>query len=275
VITNGHHAAIDLRAVMPAVDNEQEKKLNLLIRDASKIWLETSENTYHRPNGKPCELPGTAQMIFCELGTINVEKVKGQPIAGSATSSPRSVFHLRKSPFMQDFKRTAAKQRLFDEVRTGRVRFGHQSPISSRLKQAVKATPTSGGLRRFLPGGMQGEMPFCFNPLRNQSASSPQSVSNSLTFGRHPVNRWSGLGSGKQQGRPQAVCDGVQLKILAAFDASDTGGRATFVADWLRCDGFQTGGIDHQPVGLAFCSPQAPRKSRIESSRRRRAYSSG
>lgn len=38
---------------------------------------ETSESTYPRPDDKPFELPGTAQMIFSGFGTINVEKKRG------------------------------------------------------------------------------------------------------------------------------------------------------------------------------------------------------
>ncbi len=77
VITDGRHAAIDLRLVMPANDNEPDNKLNLLIQNAFRIWRETTEATYLRPDGKPYELPGAAQMIFSDLGTINVEKSRG------------------------------------------------------------------------------------------------------------------------------------------------------------------------------------------------------
>ncbi|MUZ74797.1 lactate dehydrogenase [Agrobacterium vitis] len=124
VITDGRHAAIDLRLVMPAVDDEPDNKLNLLIRNAFRIWQETSENTYARPDGKPYELPGAAQMIFSDLGTINVEKTRGF----SAYRWIRDeLIRLGVPPaeiaYMQDFKKTEAKQRLFSDVRAGRVRF--------------------------------------------------------------------------------------------------------------------------------------------------------
>ncbi|MBB3917650.1 hypothetical protein GGQ65_004969 [Rhizobium fabae] len=77
VITDGRHAAIDLRLVMPANDNEEHNKLNLLVRNAFRIWQETSDDTYVRPDGKSFDLPGAAQMIFSDLGTINVEKTRG------------------------------------------------------------------------------------------------------------------------------------------------------------------------------------------------------
>ena len=124
VITDGRHAAIDLRLVIPAYDNEPDNKLNLLIQNAFRIWQETSSNTYLRPDGKPYDLPGAAQMIFSDLGTINVEKTRGF----SAYRWIRDeLIRLGVPPseiaYMQDFKKTEAKQRLFGDVRAGRVRF--------------------------------------------------------------------------------------------------------------------------------------------------------
>ncbi|MBE1250902.1 N-6 DNA methylase, partial [Salmonella enterica subsp. enterica serovar Reading] len=52
VITDGRHAAIDLRLVMAANDNEEDNKLNLLVRKAFRIWNETSGATYLRPDGR-------------------------------------------------------------------------------------------------------------------------------------------------------------------------------------------------------------------------------
>ncbi|AQS65474.1 MULTISPECIES: DEAD/DEAH box helicase family protein [Rhizobium/Agrobacterium group] len=124
VITDGRHAAIDLRLVIPANDNEEDNKLNLLVRNAFRIWQETSDDTYVRPDGKPFDLPGAAQMIFSDLGTINVEKTRGF----SAYRWIRDEFVRLGVPpseiaFMQDYKKTEAKQRLFADVRAGRIRF--------------------------------------------------------------------------------------------------------------------------------------------------------
>ncbi|MEF0865230.1 DEAD/DEAH box helicase family protein, partial [Rhizobium sp. BR 318] len=77
VITDGRHAAIDLRLVDPDSENEPENKLNLLVQNAFRIWQETSQRTFLRPDGKQFDLPGAAQMIFSDLGTINVEKTRG------------------------------------------------------------------------------------------------------------------------------------------------------------------------------------------------------
>ncbi|MHA6688549.1 N-6 DNA methylase [Mesorhizobium sp. A556] len=124
VITDGRHAAIDLRLVDPDNDNEADNKLNLLVANAFRIWEETEANTYVRPDGKPFELAGAAQMIFSDLGTINVEKSRGF----SAYRWIRDeLVRLGVPPgeiaYMQDFKKSDAKQRLFGDVRAGKVRF--------------------------------------------------------------------------------------------------------------------------------------------------------
>ncbi|MGY3614014.1 adenine-specific DNA methylase [Bradyrhizobium sp. USDA 10063] len=93
VITDGRHAAIDLRLVDASDDNEPDNKLNNLIANAYRIWKETAENTYLRPDGKPFELPGAAQMIFSDLGTISVEKTRG--FLGLSLDSRRAHQHGR------------------------------------------------------------------------------------------------------------------------------------------------------------------------------------
>jgi N12 class adenine-specific DNA methylase/adenine-specific DNA methylase len=124
VITDGRHAAIDLRLVMPAVDDEQDNKLNLLVRNAHRIWKETAENSYVRPDGKPYELAGAAQMIFSDLGTINVEKTRGfSAYRWIRDELIRMGVPLSEIAFIQDYKKTEAKQRLFGDVRAGKVRF--------------------------------------------------------------------------------------------------------------------------------------------------------
>ncbi|EXL02107.1 MAG: DEAD/DEAH box helicase family protein [Pseudaminobacter sp.] len=124
VITDGRHAAIDLRLVDPDNDNEPDNKLNDLVGNAYRIWQETSDDAYVRPDGKSFELTGAAQMIFSDLGTISVEKSRGF----SAYRWIRDeLVRMGVSPaeiaFMQDFKKSEAKQRLFGDVRAGKVRF--------------------------------------------------------------------------------------------------------------------------------------------------------
>ena len=123
VITDGRHAAIDLRLVDADNDNEPANKLNTLISRTFSIWQETAQNTYVRPDGKPYELPGAAQMIFSDLGTLAVEQSRGfsayRWIRGELI---RLGVPAAEIAFMQDFKRSDAKQRLFGDVRAGKVR---------------------------------------------------------------------------------------------------------------------------------------------------------
>jgi SNF2 family DNA or RNA helicase len=124
VITDGRHAAIDLRLVDADNDNEPDNKLNLLIDNACRIWRETAENSYVRPDGKPYELSGAAQMIFSDLGTINVEKTRGfSAYRWIRDELIRMGVPASEIAFMQDYKKTEAKQRLFGDVRAGKVRF--------------------------------------------------------------------------------------------------------------------------------------------------------
>ncbi|NTD32291.1 lactate dehydrogenase [Agrobacterium tumefaciens] len=124
VITDGRHAAIDLRLVDADNDNEPDNKLNMLISNAFRIWQETAERTYDQLDGKAFELPGAAQMIFSDLGTINVEKTRGfSAYRWIRDELVRLGVPPEEIAFMQDFKKSEAKQRLFGDVRAGRVRF--------------------------------------------------------------------------------------------------------------------------------------------------------
>jgi N12 class adenine-specific DNA methylase len=124
VITDGRHAAIDLRLVDPENDNEPDNKLNDLVANALRIWMETGSRSYVRADGKTYELAGAAQMIFSDLGTINVEKTRGfSAYRWIRDELVRHGVPASEIAFMQDFRKTEAKQRLFGDVRAGKVRF--------------------------------------------------------------------------------------------------------------------------------------------------------
>ena len=124
VITDGRHAAIDLRLVDPDNDDEPDNKLNKLIANAHRIWSETAGNTYVTRDGKPYDLPGAAQMIFSDLGTISVEKSRGfSAYRWIRDELVRLGVPASEIAFMQDYKKTEAKHRLFADVNAGKVRF--------------------------------------------------------------------------------------------------------------------------------------------------------
>jgi N12 class adenine-specific DNA methylase len=123
VITDGRHAAIDMRLVWPANDDEPQNKLNRLIANVHRIWTETAANQYRRPDGAPYPTPGAGQLIFSDLGTVAVEAKRGF----SAYRWIRQELIRLGVPgseicFMQDFKKSTDKQRLFNEFNAGRVR---------------------------------------------------------------------------------------------------------------------------------------------------------
>ncbi|MCW2286321.1 N12 class adenine-specific DNA methylase/adenine-specific DNA methylase [Rhodoblastus acidophilus] len=123
VITDGRHAAIDLRFTYPDHANEPESKLNALIDKVFQIWRDTSDRRYRRPDGTTDPTPGATQMIFSDLGTPSVAESRGF----SAYLWIRETLIARGVPaseiaFMQDFKRSAAKQRLFNDMNGGKKR---------------------------------------------------------------------------------------------------------------------------------------------------------
>ena len=123
VITDGRHAAIDLRFVRSEAGNEPDNKLNALIDNVHRIWEQTANTRYTRPDGIPYALPGAAQMIFSDLGTLAAEETRGF----SAYRWIKDSLVARGVPsaqiaFMQDYKKSSAKQRLFNAVNGGQVR---------------------------------------------------------------------------------------------------------------------------------------------------------
>ena len=123
VITDGRHAAIDLRFVRSSQENEPENKLNALIDRVFAIWEQTANDRFTRADGVPYALPGAAQMIFSDLGTMAAEETRGF----SAYRWIRDCLVARGVPagqiaFMQDYKKSSAKQRLFNAVNGGQVR---------------------------------------------------------------------------------------------------------------------------------------------------------
>jgi N12 class adenine-specific DNA methylase len=129
VITDGRHAAIDMRFVMDAAaddadaGNEPDNKLNAMISNIHRIWQETAERVYRRPDGGPYPLPGAAQMVFSDLGTEAAEGRRGfSAYLWVRDELVRLGVPRAEIAFMQDFKTASAKQALFADVNSGRVR---------------------------------------------------------------------------------------------------------------------------------------------------------
>ena len=124
VITDGRHAAIDLRFVLPDAGNEPWNKLNNLIRNVHRVWRETRDTTYRNPlTGETYPLTGAAQMVFSDLGTENAAATRGfSAYAWIRSELVRLGVPACEIAFMQHYKKSAAKQGLFNDVNSGRVR---------------------------------------------------------------------------------------------------------------------------------------------------------
>ena len=123
VITDGRHAAIDMRLVWPGNDNEPENKLNKLIGNVHDIWRRTAEDRFTRPDGTLDPAPGGGQIIFSDLGTIAAEQTRGfSAYRWIRNELVRLGIPAAQIAIVQDYKRTADKQRLFNEFNAGRVR---------------------------------------------------------------------------------------------------------------------------------------------------------
>ncbi len=129
VITDGRHAAIDMRFVVPSFEddpregNDPHNKLNAMIGNIHRIWLESADRTYRRPDGSFHPLRGGAQMVFSDLGTEAADGKRGfSAYLWVRDELIRLGVPREQIAFMQDYKKSAAKQGLFNDVNAGKVR---------------------------------------------------------------------------------------------------------------------------------------------------------
>ncbi|QAY80482.1 helicase-related protein [Sphingosinicella sp. BN140058] len=124
VIGDGRHSAIDLRFVIPGAANDPDNKLNTLVANVFEIYQRTSDQRYQDPEtGKPYPLAGAVQMIFSDLGTENALNTRGfSAYTWIRDELIRLGVPADEIAFMQNYKKTAAKQRLFNDLNNGRKR---------------------------------------------------------------------------------------------------------------------------------------------------------
>ncbi len=131
VITDGRHAAIDTRFVLPPdraddprAGDEPGNKLNALIGNVHRIWAETADTSYLQPTSTlPSAIRGGTQMVFSDLGTEAAEGTRGfSAYAWIRDELVRLGVPREQIAFMQDHKKSEAKQKLFAAMNSGRVR---------------------------------------------------------------------------------------------------------------------------------------------------------
>jgi hypothetical protein len=108
---------------MPGHWNEPDNKLNALVGNVHRIWRETGERRYRRRDGRAYERPGAGQLVFSDLGTIAVEASRGfSAYRWVRDELVRLGVPASEIAFMQDHKKSEAKQRLFNDFNAGKVR---------------------------------------------------------------------------------------------------------------------------------------------------------
>ena len=93
-------------------------------RNAFRVWQETGGHTYRRKDGRPSRSPARASSIFSDLGTISVEASRGfSAYRWIRNELVRLGVPGSEIAYMQEFKKSEAKQRLFNDFNAGKVRF--------------------------------------------------------------------------------------------------------------------------------------------------------
>ena len=114
VITDGRHAAIDMRLVWPGSENEPANKLNELIANVYRIWGETAAHQLYRPDGSPIRCPAPASSSSpTSARSASRPRAASRPIAGSSRADRARRAGIEQIAFMQDYKKSADKQRIF------------------------------------------------------------------------------------------------------------------------------------------------------------------
>jgi len=110
VITDGRHAALDDRFIDPTLPPNPNGKLEKMIGNVFDIWKRTKENK-------------SAQMIFADEGLPQAFEKRGfSPYLEIKRRLIEMGVPEEEIAFMQDFKKSEEKRKLFNQVNNGDVR---------------------------------------------------------------------------------------------------------------------------------------------------------
>lgn len=124
IIGDGRLAAIDMRFMDPSLPSNPDSKLNRMIDDVIAAYKDTAGYEFAGKDGKAEPTKGAAMMVFSDLGF-------GAGVAASRGFNARAWMEKRLRDagvapahvaFMQDYKKSSAKLKLFSDVNAGRVR---------------------------------------------------------------------------------------------------------------------------------------------------------
>ena len=110
VITDGRHAALDERFIAPEANPRKDAKLEMLVDKVHGIWDESAEKR-------------STQMIFADLGLPQAESTRGFSVYKHIKQElMRRGVPEAEIAFMQDYKKSDEKQKLFKAMNNGDVR---------------------------------------------------------------------------------------------------------------------------------------------------------
>jgi len=117
-------ASIDMRFMEPTLPNDPDSKLNKLIDGVIRVYKESAANEYKDKLGNVEAIKGATQMVFFESGF-------GKMVAERRGFNARAWLEKRlrdagiptsQVAFMEDYKKSSAKLRLFSDVNKGKIR---------------------------------------------------------------------------------------------------------------------------------------------------------
>lgn len=124
VIADGRFSAIDMRFVDSFLPSDPNSKLNQLLDDMITAYDETKDYEYTDANGKKEPLKGSSLMMFTDIG-LGEQSAANRGFDMKAWITKRLTdagIPREHIAFMRDFKEHSKKERLFDDMRSGKKR---------------------------------------------------------------------------------------------------------------------------------------------------------
>lgn len=131
IISDGQHAAFDMRFVDPSLPSNPNSKLNRMIDGILDSYHKFNDIEYtNRTTGEPYPIKGAAHIVF-SFGGFGDQVTKNRGFDARSWLRKRLVeggIPANEIAFITDYKSSAAKQALFKEVREGKKKVLIGSP---------------------------------------------------------------------------------------------------------------------------------------------------
>ena len=125
VISDGRKMAIDMRLIDPDAPSDPDSKLNKMVSNIFKVWKETTNHPFYEPDQstrtyakEPSFHGPAAQIVFVSLGLKGDFSVPHWIRAELRRMGVPSA----EIAYINDYKTSTARQRLFNDVNEGKVR---------------------------------------------------------------------------------------------------------------------------------------------------------